>query len=422
MKTRLLGNFSLFLFISLLAACGGGGGGSAGSGGSGGGGSDDCFSFDAPCGPLPPIQQLNGRFSPSVYSIGVALDSSDDIYVGGGFTKNRNSEANRIARLNNDSSYDTSFVTGSGFNNSVIAVAPASDGSGDLYVGGHFTGYNRTGVGRIARLNLDGSLDADFDTGFGLDDFVSIIVPLNDGSGDIYVGGPFTSYNGTVVGNGLIRLKDDGSLDSGFNTGSGWGEFVIAPAIDGSGDVYVARSTGPGIARLNNDGSIDAGFDTGPTGFNGKVRAIAVATDGSSDVYVAGEFSDYNGVGTTGIVRLNSDGSLDMGFVAGPQFEGSIHLITLAIDGSGDIYADTKTPGSIRRLNNDGSIDGGFATGSGFNNPLFNSSVTSIALATDGSGDVYIGGFSIIFTYNSILVDNLVRLTQEGALVSGALF
>jgi len=409
MKTRLLGNFTLLLFISLLAACGGGGGSV-----------DDepncteILSSGLSSGFIP----KKGRFSPSVSSIGVALDSSDDVFVGGGFTSG-------IARLNNDSSYDTGFVAGTGFNDTVLTVDPASDGGGDVYVGGRFTRYNGTDAGRIARLNLDGSLDTSFASGIGLDDIVSIIVMANDGSGDVYVGGSFTSYNGTVVGNGIIRLNDDGSLDSGFNTGSGWGTFAIAPATDGSGDVYVARSTGPGISRLNNDGSIDPGFDTGLTGFNDVVRVIAVATDGSGDVYVGGDFSDYNGVGTTGIVRLNSDGSLDMGFVAGPQFEGSIHLITPAIDGSGDIYADTKDAGIIRRLNNDGSIDAGFDTGSGFGTfPDLPTIINSIALTTDGSGDVYVGvGANLIFSlmYNSRPVGNLVRLTEGGALVSGTL-
>jgi hypothetical protein len=96
--------------------------------------------------------------------------------------------------------------------------------------------------------------------------------------------------------------------------------------------------------------------------------------------------------------------------VAGPEFEPAISVITVAIDGSGDIYADTKDDGSIRRLNDDGSLDTGFATGSGFS-----STPRSIALATDGSGDVYLGGR---FThYNSSSVDSLGRLTAGGVLV-----
>jgi hypothetical protein len=99
-----------------------------------------------------------------------------------------------------------------------------------------------------------------------------------------------------------------------------------------------------------------------------------------------------------------------MGFVAGAEFEPAISIITVALDGSGDIYADTKDIGGIRRLNNDGSIDTGFVTGSGFT-----STPRSIALATDGSGDVYIGGD---FThFNGSSVNSLVRLTAGGVLV-----
>ena len=447
MKTRLLGNFSLFLFISLLAACGGGGGGSAdsdGSGGSGGGGSDDCFSFDAPCGviePAPPIcTPLNSPpgcldltpppppppnpdgLNDTVNSIAPALDSSDNVYVGGRFTFYKNSEAVRIARFSNDGSLDAGFATGTGFIGSglggtVHIIAPANDGSGDVYVGGDIRIYNGTAVRGIARLNLDGTLDSAFDTGTGFDGTVYTIAPAIDGSGDVYVGNTSRTYNGIDVVRGIVRLNDDGSLDSGFQIDSIMDRDIIVPANDGSGDVYVTRSQSPRILRLNNDGSIDAGFiDPSLPRFNEDVQAIAVATDGSGDVYVAGYFSDYNGTATNGLARLNSDGSLDAGFVADPGFDGWGYFITPAIDGSGDIYTDSYVFGDIDRfgivrLNDDGSIDTEFDTG-----PVgFNDSPSCVALATDGSGDVYVGGPFI--SYNSTTAAHMVRLTAGGAFI-----
>jgi len=423
MKTKLIGNIFLFLSISLLVACDDGGGGKKCVNTSGLGGT--------PSGPCPlPAPDPDGFSRPVTY-LAPALDGSDDIYVGGWFTKYRKFDAYRIARFNNSGSFDKSFVTGTGFNTDPETIAPATDGSGDVYFGGRaLWNYDGTDIFNIVRLNLDGTLDSTFDTGTGFfngtgsNNDVYIIVPTNDGSGDVYVGGNFTRYNDTDVGSGLIRLNNDGSIDVAFDTGlTGFDHSVsaIAVAPDGSGDVYVGGlftnyngSTVNYITRLNNDGSIDVAFDTGLTGFDSPVRALAVATDGSDDVYVGGGFSGYNGVSTAGIVRLNSDGALDMGFVAGPQFEGSIHLITPAIDGSGDIYADTKDAGIIRRLNNDGSIDAGFDTGSGFTS-TFSLGVTSIALAPDGGGDVYVGGhFS---HYKSSPVDYLVRLTPGGTLV-----
>ncbi len=386
----------------------------------------DKFPFNCPP-PPPPPPRCSG-FNMQVTLVAPALDESDDVYVGGFFTCYDNFVANHIARFNNDGSFDTGFVTGIGFDTHPQTIAPATDGSGDVYVGGRgLWKYNGTNIFNIVRLNLDGTLDVSFDTGTGFfngtgsNNDVYIIAPVNDGSGDVYVGGNFTRYNGTDVGSGLIRLNKDGSINAGFDTGlAGFNGSVvdIAVATDGSG-VYVGGgfsdyngSDTKGIVRLNNDGSIDAGFDTGLAGFNGSVVDIAVATDGSG-VYVGGGFSDYNGTSTKGIVRLNNDGSLDIGFVAGAEFEGLIEIITLAIDGSGDIYADTKFVNQIARLFNDGSLDTGFDTGSGFSS--FSGGVEIIALATDGSGDVYVGGhFS---HYNGSSVDFLTRLTAGGVLV-----
>ncbi len=396
--------------------------------GSGGGSSGtECLSVNCvdfselladfpPIPPIPPIPAGGAAegFNDTVTSIAPALDSSDDVYVGGSFTIYKNSAANGIARINNDGSLDTGFVTGTGFDAPVYTVSPANDDSGDVYVGGSFTSYDGTAIGYIARLKLDGTLDTVFDTGTGFDSTVNIIVPAIDGNGDVYVGGSFTTYNGIAVGSGLIRLNDNGSLDAGFGTGSGWGESSIALAIDDSGDVYVARSSSPGIARLNNDGSIDTGFDTGLSGFNDEVRAIAVAIGSSGDVYVAGYFDDYNGTGNSGIVRLHSDGSLDTGFVTPSVHVSQGNFITPAIDFSGDIYVDSKLVNGIVRLNDDGSRDRGFDTGSGqFGG--FGVRPNSVALATDGSGDIFVGGS---FTrYNFIPAARIARLTAEGAFV-----
>ena len=382
--------------------------GIVGSGGGGGGGGDECFPSLSPnCGPIPvpppPPSSSTISFNGKVSSIAPALDSSDDVYVGGFFTIYKNSAANRIARLNNDGSLDTGFITGTGFDNTVDIVAPAVDGSGDVYVGGRFTGYNGTAVSYIARLNLDGTLDTDFDTGTGFEARVNMIAPAIDGSGDVYIGGEFTTYNGMMLGSGLIRLNDDGSLDLGFSTGSGWGEDVIVTATDGSGDVYVTRDSSPYIARLNDDGSVDTGFDTGLSGFDEIVRSIAVSNDVGGDVYVAGFFNDYDGSAVSGLARLNNNGSLDTGFVTDFGFVGWGNFITPAIDSSGDIYVDSNRSGEIVRLNANGSIDTGFDPFLNFRNQP-----DAVAIATDGSNDVFVGaGFLLT---NS----NMVRLTPTG--------
>ena len=89
----------------------------------------------------------------------------------------------------------------------------ATDGSGDIYVGGPFTSYNGITINRIARLNSDGSLDTGFTpTGTGLNSSVQSLALATDGSGDIYVGGDFLSYAEQIY-NFIVRLKTTGAID-----------------------------------------------------------------------------------------------------------------------------------------------------------------------------------------------------------------
>jgi len=150
--------------------------------------------------------------SQSVLALAIATDGSNRVYAGGNFSTYSGNARGGIARIMPTGADDGSFVTGAGFNSAVFALAVALDGSGDIYVGGSFDAYNVTQASRIARLNSDGSLDAGFATGSGFDGTVLAIAPAIDGSGDVFVGGGFTSYNGTSVGS-IARLNSDGSLD-----------------------------------------------------------------------------------------------------------------------------------------------------------------------------------------------------------------
>jgi len=119
----------LFLFTTALAACGGS--------------SDPCSSFDEPGenwvwnGTV--CQLRRDGFNWGVSSIAPALDGSEDLYAVGSFTYFKNKAIKHIARVNKDGSLDRGFVTGTGFNLSPSVVVSANDGSGDIYVGGMFS-------------------------------------------------------------------------------------------------------------------------------------------------------------------------------------------------------------------------------------------------------------------------------------------
>jgi hypothetical protein len=91
------------------------------------------------------------------------------------FTSYQGAAANGILRLNANGLRDGGFSIGNGFSNSdnsspaVISVAETTDGFLDVFAGGGFSDYDGTAVNGIARLDNDGSLDTGFDVSITVD-------------------------------------------------------------------------------------------------------------------------------------------------------------------------------------------------------------------------------------------------------------
>ncbi|WP_236508538.1 DUF4347 domain-containing protein, partial [Tychonema sp. BBK16] len=285
---------------------------------------------------------------------------NDWIYVGGDFTTVNGTSRNRIARMNADGSLDTAFNPTGGMNGFIDGFA--LDSSGKLYVGGRFTTVNGTARNYLVRMNADGSVDNAFNPTGGMDSFVDGLAL--DSSGKLYVGGDFTTVNGTAI-NRIARMNADGSLDTAFNPTGGMNSAVRATALDSSGKPYVGGffTTVNGtarnyIARMNADGSVDTAFN--PTGgMNGFV--IAIALDSSGKPYVGGGFTTVNGTAINRIARMNADGSLDTAFNPTGGMNGDVYAI--ALDSSGKPYVGgefTAVNGTainrIARMNADGSL------------------------------------------------------------------
>ncbi len=145
----------------------------------------------------------------------IAIQPDGKILVGGFFTFINNTARNRIARLNSDGTLDAAFNPGTGANQTIYDIALQPDGK--ILLGGFFTTYNGANRTRIARINPDSSLDTTFNPGTGITGSVvySLVVQPD---GKILVGGSFSAYNG-VPRNDLAQLNADGSLDSSFDSG-----------------------------------------------------------------------------------------------------------------------------------------------------------------------------------------------------------
>jgi uncharacterized delta-60 repeat protein len=222
------------------------------------------------------------------------IQSDGKVIIGGQFISYNGTEINRIARLNTDGSLDTGFNPGTGANSTIRTTQIQSDGK--IIIGGLFTSYNGTARNRIARLNADGSLDTGFNPGTGATS--TILTTQIQSDGKIIIGGDFTSYNGTAISR-IARLNADGSLDTGFNPGKGANGTIWTTQIQSDGKIIIggqftsyngtARNY---IARLNADGSLDTGFNPG-TGATSTILTTQIQSDGK--IIIGGQFTSYNG-------------------------------------------------------------------------------------------------------------------------------
>jgi hypothetical protein len=363
-------------------------------------------------------------FNGTVFTISISADGSRDVYVGGDFTTYNGAQAHRTVRLNGDGTIDEAFVTATGFDASVRWIAPAAAQSANVYVGGDFTTYNGVQRSRIVRLNADGTVDPSFAIGTGFDNTVNVIAPAGEGSGAVYVGGAFTTYNG-VPANRLVRLKADGTIDQAFVLGSGFDNtvFTIVPAADGTGNVYVGGAftqykniQAMRIVRLGPDGSVDLAFPT-TTGFDNTVQNMTLADDRSGNLYVGGDFASYKGFRAIRVARIDKTAAFDQTFVTGIGLDNTVFSVAPVGDGTGKLYAggaftayNAAQSNQLVRINQNGAKDFSLGTGAGFNG-----TVLKVVPVGDGSGDMYIGGQ---FTeYQSVQRGRFVRLASTGALV-----
>jgi uncharacterized delta-60 repeat protein len=350
----------------------------------------------------------NGSISPYYGSISTIVQQADGkILVGGGFTTYNGVTENRIIRLNSDGSKDTTFNTGTGFNNNVTSIKLQADGK--ILVGGYFTTYNGVTENKIIRLNSNGNKDTTFNTGTGILGFVfSIEVQTN---GKILIGGFFTDYDGVIEHN-IIRLNTNGSKDTAFNTGTGFGAWVNTIKQQADGKILLGGEFGSYngntenyIIRLNSSGTKDTSFDT-DTGFNNTVYSIAVQTDGK--ILVGGNFTSYKGVAANRIIRLNASGSKNTSFAIGTGFNFTVDTIAVQADGKilvGGTFSTYNgvTENKIIRINTDGTKD---AT---FNNGQFDNIIRTTEEQTDGK--ILIGG--LFTSFKGSTENRIIRLNTD---------
>jgi hypothetical protein len=230
-----------------------------------------------------------------------------------------------------------------------------------------------------------------------------------DKSGNVYVTGG-SAISSIVPDYTTIKYHSAGQQQwvAYYNGPANNADFADAIAVDGSGNVYVTgESAGPGTyidyATIKYNSS---GQEQWVTRYDGPAhdldRASAIAVDASGNVYVTG-WSSGSGTGVDcATVKYDSAGQEQ--WVA--RYDGPVHgadqAIAIALDGSGNIYVTGYSVGS--------GTDRDWVTikydSAGqqlwvarYNGPA-NGADAAEAIALDGSGNVYVTGGSTGTTFS----------------------
>ena len=350
-----------------------------------------------------------GGFNNTVNAVAVQADGK--IVVGGAFTNYSGTAQNRITRLTSTGARDTTFVIWAWCNNTVNALAIQADGK--IIVGWTFTTYAWVAQSRITRLSSTGARDATFVVGTGFDNTVSALAMQVDGK--IVVGGAFTNYAGTPQ-NRMTRLSTTGARDTTFNIGTGFNNTVSALVIETWGNIVAAGAFTNyawtainRIVRVTTTGARDVSYVVG-SAFNNTVSTLALQTDGK--IIAGGAFTNYSGTAQTRITRLSTTWARDTTLLsAWVGFNNTV--ASLAIQSDGRVVAW----GSFTTFN--GFTENRFvrfyATGARDNELVvfgFNNSVLSIWLQSDNKIVVW-GSFT---NFSGTSQNSITRLTSTWVL------
>jgi uncharacterized delta-60 repeat protein len=334
-----------------------------------------------------------------------------------------------LVRLNADGSVDTGFSgIGNGINSTFVsgqAYSLTLQSDGKIVLAGTARGISGTDDFCVVRVGTDGRLDNSFGNGgkavidFG--QYGMSVAIQHDGK--MVVAGEYGNEFG------VIRLNSDGSLDTTFATGGkqvisvGGTDRAYSVAFQPDGQILVSGYVDGhhGLLRLNQDGSLDTSFGNG-----GKAVILGEASGNGSwsmnvqsdgKIVMAGR-SNIGMDGGFGLIRLNSDGTLDVGFGGSGSVRvpgtGQAYSVALQSDGK-IVVAGGESDFNVARLNTDGSFDTSFGGGDGVATiPVGQRGdhCRSVSILPDGK--IVLSGYSEIGSYD--LDFSVVRLNADGSL------
>jgi uncharacterized delta-60 repeat protein len=370
--------------------------------------------------------------NPVTFFASYTIQFADNIVMGDGMMGGNGGLSNKFVRLTSAGELDPTFNPGgTGFQNVLPGVIESIETSpdGKTLLGGKFDLINDVACYRLARLNADSTVDSSFQVNTsGTGNYFAIIRDVYQihvqADGKMVVSGFFDYVLGGVTKKNLVRLNSDGSIDPSFNLIPPifdasqillGGQNRFATYSDGKLIIGAAADLGGGVAsaplRLTTGGARDTSFN--PT-LNGTAPTlyyddVAIQPDGK--IVGSGSYANSSNVFKSFVARFNPDGSLDPTFIYSEEPDRLKSRLAL-LPGNKILISKSSHPGGgsarLQRLNFDGTLDSSF-------NPvlLADTSARINALLVLPNGKIFIGG-KFTVTVNGQQNRNLLQLDADG--------
>ncbi|MEQ9166711.1 MAG: delta-60 repeat domain-containing protein, partial [Fulvivirga sp.] len=261
-----------------------------------------------------------------------------------------------------------------------------------ILLAGDIDFHNGTEVQSVIKLNLDGSLDSNFE--FTHEKSIKKIEFLS--TGEIIA----------LDRDSLYKINEFGTIISSLNLGVStfYSDFEI------KNDYIFLAANGLGLKKYDSNFTLVTGFNNDNLFENGVVRTLAFQNE---KILVAGTFSSVNGVFKNDIARFDSNGNLDETFDTGLGTSDPLTAMVVQDDNKiilSESYINSfnEIPcNGLARLNEDGSVDLEFSP------PIINSHVGS---------NVIVHNDQILLTESYFIGEDnyfrLVKLNLDGTLNS----
>ena len=357
----------------------------------------------------------------------IAFDSKENIYIGGKFT-----EVAGNTLLNGLAKWDVNAQSWTSVNgvNDIVQYDISSraiqeiaiDSKDNVYIGGQFTSVdNNTDLNGLAKWN-GSSWTSVNSIGDGItaggDPYVNTIGFDKNNENTIYIGGAFTEVAGNNNLERLAKWDDDNKSWTSVNSSSdGVNSEVSSIALDSNNNLYIGgifnqvdgKSNLQFLAKWDGSSWTSVnGINDGITG-NGDDDVKTIVIDSSDNIYIGGNFEDVDSKGLISVAKW--DGSVWTSIKPGGDifFPAFVNKIAIDKDNENIIYVASSgivDIGGGSFIENFLIYNGNGWTSLKSGGDNINNIVNEVTL--DSKNNVYIGGFFTSVDNNN----NLQRLAK----------